>query len=176
MKAAAVAFVLCIGTAAARKPSRETALTRIEKLLAARGGKKTTDRRLATAANSLKRKTLVATRRLSGDDGDDGGDDEFVPECPTPYEAWQDCIDVLYTAGTVTGDDDFFTGGGDEEEGNIGDDDDSCGTPSTCADVELYFYGQCTPISRRGPPLAATRSIRRGRSVNSQVKFYSNLA
>ena len=42
MKTVAAIAILCLGAAAARKPSRETASDRIEKLLAARGSKKTT--------------------------------------------------------------------------------------------------------------------------------------
>ena len=103
MKTVAAIAILCLGAAAARKPSRETASDRIEKLLAARGGKKSADRRWATAVNTLKSKT----RRLSGDDDgdDDGGDDDYVPNCPTQYSAWQDCIQGLIDDGTVDGTD-----------------------------------------------------------------------
>ena len=50
MKTVAAIAILCLGAAAARKPSRETASDRIEKLLAARGSRKTTraSRRLGT--------------------------------------------------------------------------------------------------------------------------------
>jgi len=42
MKTATVIAILCLGSAASRKPSRETVSDRIEKLLAARGSRKTT--------------------------------------------------------------------------------------------------------------------------------------
>ena len=101
MKKTAV-VALCLCAAAARKASRETASDRIEKLLAARGGKKSADRRWATAVNTLKSKT----RRLSGDD--DGGDDDYVPNCPTQYAAWMTCIDGVWVDDDGDGTDDFF--------------------------------------------------------------------
>ena len=98
MKKTAVAVALCLVGAASRKPSRETASDRIEKLLAARGGKKSADRRW--------------TRGLSGDDECTYYyDDNYCPNCPTQYSAYMTCIDGTY------GDDDGD--GGDDD----GDDD-----------------------------------------------------
>ena len=137
MKTVAAIAILCLGAAAARKPSRETASDRIEKLLAARGSK-SADRRWATAVNTLKSKT----RRLSGDD--DGGDDDYVPNCPTQYDAYMTCLQGLMNDGTVTGDDDYFAGGDDDDDD--GDDDDGCG-PSNCDEATAYVYGVCSSLS-----------------------------
>ena len=100
MKTVAAIAILCLGAAAARKPSRETASDRIEKLLAARGGKKSADRRW---------------RRLSGDEECTYYyDDDYCPNCPTQYSAYMTCIDGTY------GDDD---GDGGDDGDDDGDDD-----------------------------------------------------
>ena len=73
MKTVAAIAILCLGAAAARKPSRETASDRIEKLLAARGSRKTTrasrrlgsPKQLVDTAHPLLKARWEATGKLT---------------------------------------------------------------------------------------------------------------
>ena len=143
MKKTAVAVALCLVGAASRKPSRETASDRIEKLLAARGGKKSADRRW--------------TRRLSGDDECTYYyDDNYCPNCPTQYSAYMTCIDGLTYDDDGDGGDDDGDGGDDDGDGltyyyddgwwrESGFSDDGGCQPSTCNEAMAYAYPSICP-------------------------------